>query len=448
MTDEEKRLAQFIEQTAGAKVVSVKRQVRWRPAWFVEAERDGKPVSLYVRGDKHLDAEIYPGLDREAGIIQLFEKGGLPVAHVYGMCPDPKAIVMSGIPGVREVEHAADDAERRQIAFEYVEFMAQMHRLDIAPFVDMGVQLPATPEALATSYFDENVLHYRRVKAKPEPMLEFAIRWVRANTPKNRTRPAVIHGDPGQFHFQDGHLTGVYDFEATHIGDPLMDLACLRMRHPFESLGADPMDMIRHYAEITGEPIDVPALKWHTAAFAVTPGLSMAGILANPEAATMQAEYLFWDIITRRALVWAMAECLGVTLEPITAPDRPDRKHVVNQVLRQTLERLVLPGGETEAQGEAQRHSALMLTAWLGELTAKGPWVEEQNLDEVAQILGRRPADWVEADAALEQFVLSADPSYDRQLLTFFGRQVERDLAVMGPFGARAAGYALPPVTL
>ncbi|MDB5425359.1 MAG: hypothetical protein JWQ29_2775 [Phenylobacterium sp.] len=443
MTDEQ-RLTRFVEETVGAKVLSMKKQARWRPAWFIEAEKDGKPLSLYARGDKHLDAEIFPGLDREAGIIRLFEKGGLPVAHVYGMCPDPKAIVMSGIPGVREVEHAADDAERRQIAFEYVAFMAGMHGLDIDPFVAMGVRLPETPQAIATSYFDENVLHYRRVKAKPEPMLEFAIQWVRRNAPKHRTRAAVIHGDPGQFHFQGGHLTGVYDFEAVHIGDPLMDLACLRMRHPFESLGADPMDMIRHYAELTGEAIDVPVLKWHTAAFAVTPGLSMAGILANPDASTMQSEYLFWDIITRRALVWALAECMDLTLEPIVAPALPNRKRVVSQVLQQTLERLKREDGD----GEEQRHAAVMLTAWLEELTGKGVWVEQQNLDEVAKILGHRPKDWVEADAALETFVLSADPSSDRELIAFFGRQVERDLAVMGPFGKRAEGYALPRVSL
>ena len=444
MTEEEQRLVKFVEQAAGVTVTGLRKQARWRPAWFIDAQRDGHHIELYARGDKSLDAEIFPGLDREAGIIQLFEKGGLPVAHVYGMCQDPKAVVMSTIPGVREVEHAANDAERRQIAFEYVAFMAQMHKLDIAPFIEMGVRLPETPEAIATSYFDENVLHYRRVKAKPEPMLEFAIGWVRRNAPKHRTRAAVIHGDPGQFHFKDGHLSGVYDFEATHIGDPLMDLACLRMRHPFEDLGADPMDMIRHYAEITGEPIDVPVLKWHTAAFAVTPGLSMAGILANPDAATMQSEYLFWDIICRRALVWALAECMGLKLEPIVAPDLPNRKRVVTQVMQQILGRLKREDGE----GEEQRHAAVMLTSWLEELTGKGAWVEEQNLDEIGQILGRRPKDWVEADAELEKFVLSADASHDEELIMFFGRQVERDLAVMGPFGKRADGYALPPVTL
>lgn len=445
MTEAEQRLVQFTEQATGAKVVSIKKQSRWRPAWFIEAETpEGEPLSLYARGEKSLDAEIYPGLKREAGIIQLFEKGGLPVAHIYGMCPDPEAIVMSVIPGQREMHHANDDAERRQVAMEYVEFMAKMHQLDVTPFVEMGVRLPETPQALATAYLDDNLTHYRRVKVKPEPLLEFAIRWVKRNAPSHRTRPSVIHGDPGQFHFKDGHLSGVYDFEAVHIGDALMDLACLRMRDPFEALGADPMDMIRHYAEVTGEPIDVPALKWHMVSFAVTPSMSLTAILAKPEAATMHAEYLFWDMICRRALVWALAEAMGVTIEKVTAPDIPDRRRVISQVLLQTLGRLKREDGE----GELHRHSAEELAAWLGELTAKGAWVEAQNLDEAAEILGRRPADWVEADAELETYVLNAGPEDDERLCAFFARQVERDLAVMGPFGRRAEGYALPPVTL
>jgi hypothetical protein len=230
-----------------------------------------------------------------------------------------------------------------------------------------------------------------------------------------------------------------------HIGDPMMDVASLRMRHPFEPLGADPMHMIRHYAKVTGKPIDPAELKWHTTVFAVTPGMAMAGMMAKPEDANMQAEYLFWDIITKRALVWSLAECLGVTLEKFVAPQGPpDRNRRVSQVLQQTLARLKREDGE----GEDQRHGAVMMALWLEQLVQKGGWADAQNLDEAGEILGKRPADWVEADAEMEKFVLSAGPEYDERLIRYFGRQVERDLALMGPFGARAEGYALPLVDL
>src|SRR3546814_4452428 len=87
-------------------------------------------------------------------------------------------------------------------------------------------------------------------------MMEWALRWVSRNVPQDRSRTCLLHGDPGQFLFEEGRVTTLYDFEATHIGDPLHDLAALRLRHPTEPLGAGPHHMVRHYARITGMVID------------------------------------------------------------------------------------------------------------------------------------------------------------------------------------------------
>src|SRR3546814_4840713 len=65
-------------------------------------------------------------------------------------------------------------------------------------------------------------------------MMEWALRWVSRNVPQDRSRTCLLHGDPGQFLFEEGRVTTLYDFEATHIGDPLHDLAALRLRHPTE----------------------------------------------------------------------------------------------------------------------------------------------------------------------------------------------------------------------
>ena len=50
MGEEEQRLAAYVEKVTGGKVVSIDRQSRWRPAWFIKAELDGQPLSLYARG--------------------------------------------------------------------------------------------------------------------------------------------------------------------------------------------------------------------------------------------------------------------------------------------------------------------------------------------------------------------------------------------------------------
>ncbi len=73
----------------------------------------------------------------------------------------------------------------------------------------------------------------------------------------------------GQFFHEDGKITALYDFETCLVGDPPMDLAALRLRHPAEPLGADLSELFRHYEHVTGEPIEVAALRFHTVVFAL-----------------------------------------------------------------------------------------------------------------------------------------------------------------------------------
>ncbi len=95
----------------------------------------------------------------------------------------------------------------------------------------------------------------------------------------------------------------MYDFETCRVGDPLMDLAALRLRHPAEPLGAELEVLFRHYAEVTGEPIDVAALRFHTVVFALVGVMALAGPMVEPQAGSPHLEYLWWDLMQRRALV-------------------------------------------------------------------------------------------------------------------------------------------------
>src|SRR3546814_2331268 len=106
----------------------MRRQPRWRPAWFVDVERDGLLLPIHIRGDRKSDIMPFPELAREAAIMEVLEEHGIPVPHIYGVCPDPEAIIMAAIPGSRDVSTAGDDAERQSVARQYVEAMAAMHR--------------------------------------------------------------------------------------------------------------------------------------------------------------------------------------------------------------------------------------------------------------------------------------------------------------------------------
>jgi aminoglycoside phosphotransferase (APT) family kinase protein len=444
LESEEAKLAAFIERLLGGRVTSIARQPRWRKAWFVELQQADQAMALYVRGDKQLDAEPYPGLEREANILRLLEAGGIRVPHVHGYCPDPIGIVMDRVAGERDVARAASDTERRRIAEQSIAALAAMHRLDIAPFVAMGITRPKDAREAILMYLEANQPLYARTKRAPEPFIEFALRWARRNVPEHAVRPSFIHCDAGQFLFDAGELRCLYDFEASHIGDPLADLAALRLRDPFEPLGAPVDELLRRYCEITGTVIDPRALSYHTAIFALTAVMTLAGPLRDPDTA-LQAEYLVWDLTTRRGALWAMAECMGTTVRPRPAPPAvASRNAVVNRVLDQTIRRLT-PQSPLERH---QRDSALTLSDWLQCIDARGPVLAEEEMVRVAAILGHRPANWLEADALLEKLVLQAGPERDRESFEFFALQLENQVLLAEPVRARLAGYALRPVRL
>jgi aminoglycoside phosphotransferase (APT) family kinase protein len=443
--DEQARLKAQIERLVGGRVISLERQPRWRKAWYAVVESNGSAIPIYVRGDKQIDAEPYPGLDREAAILRLFRDNGLPVPRVYGMTDNPIGIVMERVPGTREVGHAVDDDERRRIAEQYIAVLARMHSLDTAPFVAAGVALPRGPEETALSYLNANIVLYRRTKRGAQPLVEFALQWMQRNVPMHRDMPRIIHGDPGQFLFEAGRLTCIYDFEATHIGDPLADLAALRTRHGTEPLGADPSHLIRHYAALTGKAVDLPALSFHTAAFMLTVVMALAGPLTDPRPQEMQLEYLTWDLMTRRAMLWAMAECLGVTIVPPAPARLPEgRSSLVARVLEATIDRID-PG---TAMGAAEKASAAALIGWVRGQAAAGASHEAADLEQAAAILGHQPADWQATDAALERFVLNAGPEHDAQLFAYFVAQTERRVAEALSIQPRLAHYALPRIVL
>jgi aminoglycoside phosphotransferase (APT) family kinase protein len=62
-----------------------------------------------------------------------------------------------------------------------------------------------------------------------------------------RNAPALLHGDywPGNILWEDGRLVGLIDWEDSHVGDPLADLAISRL----EILWAFGMDAMDHFTE-------------------------------------------------------------------------------------------------------------------------------------------------------------------------------------------------------
>lgn len=430
LSDEWQRAVAWIERELGGQVARFERQPRWRPACFLDLERNGQTIPLYFRGDRGVsDHGVYP-LEHEMRALQVLEANGIPVPHVYGFCPDPRGIVLARCPGGPVAQLVSEAATTRQAVFDdYIEILARMHHIDPAAFEAVGVARPRTAEELALVDFDSWERVYRSKKRRPEPLIEFVIRWVRRNIPQGRHRVAFLTGDCGQFLYENGRVTALHDFELACLGDPAADLAGLRLRDLSEPLGNLARAM-RRYGEIVGEEVDLAAVDYHTVRLGICTPMSVASTVADPPPGLNLVQYYGWYVVYARLPLEVLAWRLGVGLTPVDVPEERRTRHSpAYRALVSLLE-------EDPRSTEPDRYridAAWRVAEYLRRADLLGPAFEEEDLDEMAVLLGRRPANWLEGDTALEALVLAAGPERDAEFVRYFHRRVLRQEAILKP---------------
>src|SRR5262249_3650361 len=110
-----------------------------------------------------------------------------------------------------------------------------------------------------------------------DPFLAFAGEFLWARAPASVSRTVLVQGDtgPGNFLCLDGRVTGLVDMEFAHIGDPMDDVAWVRMR-----AGEASERVLSAYSAAGGAPIDWASVRFYDAAVryrcAVTTSLAVA----------------------------------------------------------------------------------------------------------------------------------------------------------------------------
>ena len=410
------RLKAFVESITGGRIVRLEQQVRWRPSWFADVEVDGTIVPLHLRGDRAGDVAIFPDLKREADVMEVLGANGVPVPRIHGYCQDPPCIVMDTLAGTRDVFAATgSDEQRKAIGRALMQGLARMHSLPIEPFAAIGVQVPETPEDIALVGLRSYMPLYRRTKSKPEPLLEFAIRWLERNYPRHRKRASFVQFDCGQFLVEDGRMTGFYDFEFSQISDSHVDLATLAMRDSVEPMGRPLPELMRYYEEASGEAVDHDVVQYYVATFSTLGAMQFAGTVASPRPGDPHAVYLSWDPSLRKGILLALARLMKVTVPaPEPAAEGPGRFTALVAALADTISQI---NGKEPIDDQTRTH-ALELVDWLDQVNRFGEEWHARDLADINTYLGTTFAAIGAAEAALERHVMGAPADEDAALFT------------------------------
>jgi hypothetical protein len=234
-------------------------------------------------------------------------------------------------------------------------------------------------------------------------------------------------------------MQAILDLEFGHIGDPMADLAVWRMRDTLIPFG-DFNRLYARYEALSGRPVDIEAIKRHHFAATLSNEMIFGAAVLDPVPGTDLMNNMQWNSETNLHATEALAEYLGVELPTVDLPP-PKRNRTAKTFthLSDSLKRL-------RAEDPFATHEirlAFRTARHLERASEIGDAIVEADLDDVHQLLGRRPDSWWEADAELERFVLADAHTgrFDRELVRLFHRRNLRNHMQMGPLGSKMVAH-------
>ena len=402
-------------------VRKVARQGRWRPAWFVDAEKDGAILPLFVRGGR--DARFPPmPLSYEGEVQKLFVAEGVRAPRVRGYIESIPALVMDQLPGRPNIATAASDADRDELRAQLADEMRKIHEIDPRKLAALGAPTSDDPREVT-------LLHYRAIEnlylsgdRLPSPDIEFVRGWVNRNVPPCTEGAAVVTVDAGQFMFEDRTLTGMVDFELVGVGDRHVDMAALRTRDRLEEIG-DLESFYDLYHARGGIELDRSRIAFHWVTFAMLTPLQIAHQIAHPEGETKYHEYTGWHARAIDDAIKDVARLVGVELEDYQLPEpRPDRAGHLMRAMTAVVD--AMPAADD--YDTYRRFDLGLAVRYLADHAARRGAMESEYLDEIEALTGQRPRDAWDGDVRLAEFVQTAPAELDGPILQILHRRNQR----------------------
>ena len=450
--DRWEKIFPWMEKTLGGRIVGRRRQGResgGRLAWFVDLEIDGAIRKTYVRGNRDESfsyTRVY-STRREAAILDVLHREGVRVPQVLAFHDDPPAAVLAHVEGRDDFNNVKDEAERESILESFLEQLVALHAIDARKFEAIGLRIPSSPEELALHDLDVWQSTYEGAVREPLPLMTFACQWLRRNVPRKPVRPVLCQGDtgPGNLLFEGGRVTALVDFELAHLADPMTDLACVRSRDLYTPLGRFP-ERVARYAELAGCEIDFETLLYYSVKTQTLVPLSLAPVMENLHAGTEHSEWIAQHVFYLRTTAEVLAEALGVTLATVELPEGSiSRFSAYYDMLLENLEREQAPAISDPFLAN-RMWFATRLARHLRTAERKGAAFESQELDDMGELLGRRPRTLLEGHRAVDAYVRSASPDRDAALVQYFYRHARREEALMEGALGMCEGARLSPL--
>jgi hypothetical protein len=286
-----------------------------------------------------------------------------------------------------------------------------------------------------------------------EPLLQLSLDWLEHNIPDYDGPVVLVQGDtgPGNFLYRDGRVTAVVDWELSHWGDPMDDIAWLSLRTVQDTFTHLP-DRLAEYTQLSGHPVDTDRV-WYFRLFAEvtmttlhpleSPRKSRQGTPARDA-----GNHLLYEQLHRRLWLEALDAVMGLDLRRPAPPEpKTDELEPWHHLYADALGmlRAITPRIDDPLATQWTKGVARILR-YLQAIDADGRAGTESELDELATTLGHRPVSVTVGRAALAEAYQAGTVS-DEEYIRHAWNQVMRNDHLMRTASGALAERTWPPLT-
>jgi len=447
--------AEWIRRSTGAEVASYRRVAGGgasrQGAILAIRYPDGATRDCFLTFDLR-DAkasERLSGITAEATAIRAVgQHSQMKVAEVLAWDDDLRAMLASLEPGDSNYIALTDEVEKLRLGEEFMVQLASLHSADIAKMDLQSFPPPLPPSIAIRERLAALKAKYEAVP--PDPLLTFTLKWLEDNIPDDPQRIVLVHGDagPANFLFHEGRISAVLDWEMTHFGDPVEDVAWIAIRMLLQPFPPIP-HCIEVYEGAGGTGVDVQKVRYYIVYNIINLAVDSYIDLrwGTGESTGVWGDILMFNTLHRRALVEVIAAYLGCRLEPLSLPPpRPSEEARGYAVALNDLRQNVLPVVSDPVAASRLRAMTRQLKYW-GQKAVLGAAFDEMEKAELEVAFQTSFGDTQEARAAFSRALqLGSLPSTEALPLLY--RRVMRETELMRPAMGRLAGVQLPPLTV
>jgi aminoglycoside phosphotransferase (APT) family kinase protein len=391
-------------------------------SWAVDiVSNDGTRSEVYLRYQppRPPSAEPYT-VWREAEFYKALQGSGVPAPELIAVNPDYPAIITERAPGKADYRRLSSLDEKEAIATDFARALARLHAIPVD-----NLDLPDYAGGRIPDCVRLEIAIWRAMyeEASPtDPLIELALDWLEQNIPQTDDDPVLVHGDagPGNFLFENGHMTALLDWELAHVGDPMEDLAWFSMRCVMEPV-PDFSETIRHYEKASRRQVDVGRILYHRV-FVST----RVVIIRHRNVTGEPGNSIVSKALNRRLLIDALAAANGIALAsrlPMNACPTP-YTHLYDAVLHDLRHKIA--DRSEDASIVATAKNAAKVLKYLRETDRLSAIAERERLDDLARLLDNHPTNLEAGDASLREAITQHKISFEA-LIRFFADDVARD---------------------